>query len=411
MFGRGQKVGILAWELFPGGVDARASKRIYPLADVAKTKTLINNGTTILFEPAFQYEGVLVYADILISDGEKWTIIEVKSSARVNNANITDAALQYYVIKNSGLLVKDIRIMHIDTSYLRKEKLDLRRLFKSVSIKSEVLSRQQEMREKISVQTQSLLSGLIPQIIPGEHCFKPYHCDFQSACKVIHPPKTKSTEKINIQVKQVKDFYTNVKYPLYFMDFEMFMPAIPIFKDTSPFQGVPFQYSIIKQVGKGLAPEIFNFLAYAGGDPRVEFSKSLISILKDSGSILTYDGTAEREMLSDLASAFPEFIEPLKKINLRIIDLMELFKKKTIIIPDIGDSYSLKKVFFNLTGSDGYQNLKIRDGFAAMNIYESMIEETDIFEIQRKREELIEYCQMDSYAIMKVFEKVESMII
>ena len=42
----------------------------------------------------------------------------------------------------------------------------------------------------------------------------------------------------------LREFIETIKYPLYFMDFETFMPAIPLFDNSRPYQQIPFQYSL-----------------------------------------------------------------------------------------------------------------------------------------------------------------------
>jgi hypothetical protein len=51
-------------------------------------------------------------------------------------------------------------------------------------------------------------------------------------------------DKTVIDVNGIKEFLDKLNYPQYFLDFETFMPAIPKFDGTRPYQPVPFQYSL-----------------------------------------------------------------------------------------------------------------------------------------------------------------------
>lgn len=69
VFDRGINVGILAQDLFPGGVDC-TPESLYDLQQaVLNTKKAIANGAEIIYEAAFQFEGVLALLDILVKDG------------------------------------------------------------------------------------------------------------------------------------------------------------------------------------------------------------------------------------------------------------------------------------------------------------------------------------------------------
>ena len=47
-----------------------------------------------------------------------------------------------------------------------------------------------------------------------------------------------------IQKEPIKEFLDTLSYPLYFLDFETFNPAIPQYDNSSPFQQIVFQYSL-----------------------------------------------------------------------------------------------------------------------------------------------------------------------
>src|SRR5262245_54486956 len=81
LFARGTDVGVLARELFPGGVDASPPDAFSYHLSVAKTQKLIDAGTPVIYEAAFNYEGLLCAVDILVKDGERWHAYEVKSSS------------------------------------------------------------------------------------------------------------------------------------------------------------------------------------------------------------------------------------------------------------------------------------------------------------------------------------------
>ena len=116
IFNRGHDVGELAQKLFPGGIKATEDPKKSAQA-IERTAELIENGTKVIYEAAFVFDEVLVIADIMVCDGNKWNIYEVKSSTSISETYYQDAAIQYYVISNC-LNVKDISIVYLNNQYL-----------------------------------------------------------------------------------------------------------------------------------------------------------------------------------------------------------------------------------------------------------------------------------------------------
>lgn len=67
-----------------------------------------------------------------------------------------------------------------------------------------------------------------------------------------------SKEQI-IDKEAIKEFLETLSYPLYHLDFETFQQAVPEFVGLSPYEQIPFQFSIHKDDGKGNL-EHFEFL-------------------------------------------------------------------------------------------------------------------------------------------------------
>ena len=127
VFDTGTSVGELACELFGGG------ERLEYTGDfgsqMAKTKELMGRGTKIIYEATFCFDGILVMVDILRIGKDGLIINEVKSSTSVKEVYIDDASIQYYVISSLGYKVSAVNIIHIDSSYVRGEKLELEKFF------------------------------------------------------------------------------------------------------------------------------------------------------------------------------------------------------------------------------------------------------------------------------------------
>ncbi len=105
-----------------------------------------------------------------------------KSSTRVSDTYLTDAAIQYYVITNSGLPLADISIVYIDNQYIREEELNLHSLFKISSVKERILEVQPLLSEQIKEMKATIFGGQVPYKELGKHCYTPYPCDYLGYC-------------------------------------------------------------------------------------------------------------------------------------------------------------------------------------------------------------------------------------
>lgn len=71
-------------------------------------------------------------------------------------------------------------------------------------------------------------------------------------------------------------------------------------------------------------------------------------------------------------------------------------------------SYSIKYVLPALVPELNYDDLAISEGGLASLTFESLYEEKDDNVINEKRQQLLEYCKMDTFAMVKILEKLES---
>jgi hypothetical protein len=134
IFTRGIDIGILAQQLFPGGVNVKPDEYSQIQESIDKTKNLIESGEKIIYEAAFQHKSALAFIDILVKERSGWHIYEVKSSTRVDNVHVLDAAFQLNLLLNVGLKVKDVSIVHLNTQYVRKGDLNIHELFTTISV-------------------------------------------------------------------------------------------------------------------------------------------------------------------------------------------------------------------------------------------------------------------------------------
>ena len=449
IFEQGTSIGLLAQHLFPGGVDASTKSYININDSVKKTFDFINQGETTIYEATFIYNNVLAALDILVKKEDGWHAYEVKSSTRISSTYLNDAAIQYYTIINSGINLKDISIIYINKNYLMNENIDVSQLFNIQSVYDKVLKLNDRIPKDVNRFKKVLMSSKAPNVDIGTHCSKPYECDFKGVCwnhipdysifdisrlstkkkfdlykkgivKIdqvdINKTPLNSDQLIQVQsdlnnktyieTKKIKKFIKDLKYPLFYLDFETISSAIPMYKNTKPYQQLVFQYSL--HVQKSINSKIVHsdYLANQNEDPRSQFIERLINDCGNYGDIIVYNISFERGKLKNLIKNFPKYSLQLTSIINRLKDLMLPFKNKWYYSPKMKGSYSIKYVLPALVPDLSYDNLDIKDGGTASNIFLSMVNGTFNGNVKETRKQLLEYCYMDTFAMVKILEKL-----
>ena len=177
----------------------------------------------------------------------------------------------------------------------------------------------------------------------------------------------------NIDIKEIRNFINGLNYPLYYLDFETFGPAVPKYNGSRPYQQLVFQYSLHIQKTPTSELEHSEYLADPLQDPRIGFIEQLIQDCGSSGDILVYNIGFERGKLNDLIDVFPQYSNELSGIVNRLKDLMIPFQQKWYYTPEMRGSYSIKLVLTALVPELSYNDLDIKEGNTASNTFLSMV--------------------------------------
>ncbi|MBU1100180.1 MAG: DUF2779 domain-containing protein [Bacteroidetes bacterium] len=448
VFSRGTNIGILAQKLFPEGIDTSPRDVRQTSKAVEQTDQFIKNGASILYEAAFIYDEVMVYCDIISLHEGKWQIFEVKSSTGISETYLWDAAVQYYVLRGAGYEIEDISIVYINNEYVRQGEVNLDEFFTVESVLADIQSLLPVVQQNVRKFKGVLNRPEMPDIEIGEYCTNPYRCSFFNYCWKKIPENSvfdisnmhfkkkmelyrdgiiklddipndyplsknykiqvdafKSGESL-INKEAIKEFLEDFEYPLYFMDFESFQPAIPLYDNSKPYQQIPFQYSVHILTEPDAELKHYEFLADPNEEPRKPFIEHLLHDLGDHGSIVVYNKSFEIGRLNEIVRDFPEHLEAIERIVERIVDLMVPFQKKYYYKPEMQGSYSIKYVLPALLPELSYENMEIGDGATASVSYELLREMDDMFEIEKIRNNLLEYSKLDTYAMVRIYQKL-----
>ena len=450
-FDSGNMVGQVAHGLFPDGVLIPYIETENGVAEQLRlTREAIEGGVGVIYEASFQHDDIFVKVDILHKGERGWEIYEVKGGTKLAPVYVDDAALQYYVLVGAGMKVSKVCISYINNGYVRKGELDVQSLFTSEDITKQVREKQPVVLEQLK-QQRRMLTGKLPKIDIGPHCSEPYECDFWDHCRQHIPDDSvfdlsgnginpfelygqgiirqkdipldclnkKQCQQVVATIKKqdavdgkkVREFLKTLSYPLYFLDFETFMSAIPPYDGVRPYQNVPFQYSLHCQKKKGGKLYHKEFLAKPGIDPRKPLLDRLLADIPENVCILTYNMTFEKRVLKELATQYPKHKKTVEKWIDNIRDLMVPFRQRDVYYWKFKGSYSIKNVLPVLVPQLSYDGLKIADGGAAMEAYQQMCAAQDNPEVLAQiRENLLAYCKLDTLGMVRILDALGELI-
>jgi hypothetical protein len=182
-------VGEEAQKLFPGGKGIKFKESTFD-ERIELTKKYIASGVSTIYEAMFKFDDIWVIVDILHQGGNGWEFYEVKSASDVYRKNkaggvksvfLNDLAIQYYVLKGSGLDILSASLIHINSKYVRDGALEIDQLFSVFDLTEIVVDSQNDVSKELSKIRKSLNDDQ-PEIGIGIHCNKPYQCDFKTHC-------------------------------------------------------------------------------------------------------------------------------------------------------------------------------------------------------------------------------------
>ena len=445
----GTKVGELAKKLFGSYLDVSFSENLDDM--INETNEYLKNDICNITEASFNYNGNFCSVDILKKNKDKYEIYEVKSSTEISDIYLEDISYQYYVLSNLGLNVTRSCIVYINSKYIRFGNLELEKLFKIEDVSEYVINNQNNIKEKINEINKYMNRKDEENKDIGEYCFKPYECPYFKYCsshlkdnnvfdirgmsikKKIDLYKSgkssyndlissnindKYKEQIDFElnnkedkiiVNNIKKFLNDITYPLYFLDFETFQESVPSYDNSSPYEQIPFQYSLHYKESEYSDLKHTEFLAEGGSDPRRQLAVKLVNDIKENTCVLAYNMSFEKNVIKKLAFLYPDLSERLMNIYYNIKDLMIPFKNRDYYTKNMHGSYSIKYVLPALFPNDpklDYHNLEmVHNGSEASNTYLDLVNHSKK-EQEIIRKNMLKYCWLDTYAMVKVLDKL-----
>jgi Domain of unknown function(DUF2779) len=450
----GIEVERVARNLFPHGVVVAGTEIE---AQENALKCLASNSRT-LFQAVFERDQLLAAIDVLQLDGEtsSYSIQEIKSSTDVKEEHLYDLAFQVVLLRQHGMPIRRACIVHLNPGYVRQGDLDIQQLFTTVDITTRV----DQISGDVIKEIQEARAYLLNEAEPVGPCSCIYkarskHCTtfeysnpdvprygVHDIARIGSSPKKlkelvdagilvlddmpldiKLTSAQNAQLRAHRTGETVIEkeaiakelgdltFPLHFIDYETFAPAIPLFAQYSPYDQIPLQYSvhIVGSPGEELIHR--DFLHIGSSDPSTSFLSSLQQHVGPFGSIIVWNKGFESHVNDCIARRLPGAKDYVIEFNDRLYDLMDIFAKQYFVHKDLCGKVSIKNVLPVLTPHLSYSSLRIHDGAAASLAWSKLIsDQLNDEETARLYAQLREYCALDSYGMYAIWQALISLV-
>lgn len=416
------------------------------------TKKLLDSDA--IAEASFKYEDLFCAVDLLVNNKDgTYDIYEVKASTDIKKhlkEYLPDVAFQKYVLTRCGITVKNCYILHLNNKYVRNGNVEVNKLLIPYDLSSDPLFETfyQSVPDQLIMMRRLQSSKSLPEY---GNCSR--DCPFFAFChKHIEKPNIlelngirlnkahdliengiitlkdiKDSDEIKLNLRQqlqidnnidpslnpfinkqkLREFLGQLKYPIYHLDFETMNEAVPPFDGTSPYQQIPFQYSLHIESNPGSNLIHKEFLADKL-DSEYELAKQLCNDIPKGVTSMAYNMSFEKSVIKHLAKRFPELSDHLMDIKNNLVDLIEPFKQAYYYDNNQGGSNSIKYVMPALVPdmNQAYHNLPVvHNGGEALAMFPKMLKMSGQERLET-RKGMLQYCELDTLSMVKVLNKL-----
>ncbi|MBD3362429.1 DUF2779 domain-containing protein [Candidatus Dojkabacteria bacterium] len=405
----------------------------------------------LVFQETITRNDLSARSDILIYDdlSQSYDIYEVKSSTHVKSDYIWDTAFQYFLFSQK-FNIRNVYLIYVNSRYKRGTKFDLKKFFRVTNLTDDIKQLQDDLQFYISKAKQAIKLKSHNSL---EGCLNPKTCPCKGICHPNLPDysiydlwRLNTIEKERLRDKGIiniidipQDFKLSIKQkrqieavknnkpfideksiikelkkfelPLYFLDYETFGPAIPMYEGYKPFQHMCFQYSVHKQETESSELEHFEFITTKKEEPSKYLVEDLSQVIGKKGTVIVWYERFEKTRNTDMAKFNPKYASFLENLNERIFDLMNIFKNQYYIDANFKGSSSIKSVLPVLVPEFNYSELNISEGAEAMVAwYDLVYKDLKMNQKIQLKEDLLEYCKLDTLAMYEIWKFLNNLV-
>ncbi len=453
----GNEVESYARNLFQGGIEVRS----YGDDACRETTKLMATGVPSIFQATYIVDGFQVRSDVLERNTAtgNWNLYEIKGTSAVhetggNRNHIDDLAFQTSILRRAGVVVDKCFVLHLNSDYVRSGDLSIEGLFIIEDVTTKMRERLSSVETQMEVAQEYLARGIEP--VGGCECIfkgRSGHCttfkysnahvpDYSvhditriglskkklqtmveskmfNLADVTEDIGLSDTQKNQITVylrgkpmidtEAIRAELQDLAFPLYFLDYETFSPAIPLFNGYRPFDKVPFQFSLHILNDAHSEPTHVEYLHMEQTDPSEAVVKLLEEHISAKGTIIAWNKSFEMDVHKKLAARLPDQRPFLERTIAMFYDLKDIFHKQYYVHPEFKGSTSIKYVLPALVPSLQYKDLGIHGGAQASDAWWTMLSAPPM-ERDMIASDLKTYCKLDTYAMYAIWKYLQEII-
>jgi hypothetical protein len=281
---QGEAVEEVARQLFDGGQMVGGSFLDGP---DNSAKLLKPGGPAAVFQASVLTKRRL-YArtDILVRQGDGWDLYEVKSATKVKPDHLCDVAFQKLAFTEAGYTIGRCFVMTVNAQYVRQGEVDAKKFLTTTEVTDSVAALDKATATQI---TKALAVMALPECPDDKPALTSNWYAWRDMYKFLYPelpadsifnltrlrldqikqldalgvttisgipdnldlgPQQRAQIEVAISGKvtahreKIKRELDSLTYPLYFLDYETFASAVPLYDGVRPYQQLPFQYSV-----------------------------------------------------------------------------------------------------------------------------------------------------------------------
>lgn len=456
---QGNEVESYARNLFPGGVEVVETGE----SAVEETARFMASKVPAIFQATFIVDGFIARNDALVWDNknECWDLYEIKGTNSLKEGgtdhnHIDDLTFQASVLSRADVPVGRYFLVHLNKDYVRFGALNIDELFLIEEQTEKVIAGLPIVEEQMKTANEYLTSNKEP--VGGCECIyngRSKHCatfkysnpevpvysvhdisrigsskrkletlidsrifeienvpeDMEFSDIQINQIAVHRKGKSIIDIDGIGEELKELKFPLYFFDYETYAPAIPAFDGYSPYQRIPFQFSLHILEKPEAEMKHVEYLHEEMSDPSERVAQLLEEHIGAVGTVIAWNKSFEAGVNRELALRMPQHKVTMERVNSMLYDLMDVFKKQHFVHPEFRGSTSIKKVLPALVPELSYNELGIKEGGQASNAWWEMLAPGTTQERSKEiAKDLKIYCGLDTYAMYAIWDKLYKML-
>ncbi|USN97314.1 MAG: DUF2779 domain-containing protein [Candidatus Nomurabacteria bacterium] len=382
-------------------------------------------------------------------------LYEIKSSTSTKLDHAYDLTFQVHVLEKLGFSVRNVAVIHVNNQYVRSGAIEADKITTTTDITEKVRDKAAATEQNIAKAREIMALDSCPDMSPqlaGLGAFKDWLEIYKAINKQtfgsiyelggINAKALDTFESYGIQTiedipenlpinasidKQMrayrnngpiidtlrlKQFLDSLVFPLYFFDYETLARLVPYFDGMKPYAQYPFQYSlhILDDPDGDYRHE--EYLHTENSNPAKSIVEAMKSYIGPTGSVIAWNMGFEKSCNDTLAEFVPESKEFLEDVNKRMVDLMVPFSSGAYVDFRFKGSASIKNVLPVLVPELSYKELGIQEGGSAQRLWmQAVLDGKHIENKDKILQDLRDYCQLDTFAMLEIYRVLRSEII